>query len=101
MHRSGKLRSQQLEAYTMTHPQEVLVVRVQVNDGIDEIAIFKGFSSSLTRPTEFDPDVPMLSDEDDILGIDRLQAPFNPQDPQYIEQNLSWLQMSSRLPSID
>ena len=56
----------------------------------DEIAIFKGYSSSLMRPTAFDPDVPILPEYANILAIDRLVGPLNPTKPEYIQQGLTW-----------
>lgn len=82
-----------LEQYTKTHPQEVLLVRVEIEGEADEILIFKGFSSSVMRPTAYDPDVPVLPETAKILGIDRLRSPYIPDDPQYIQQNISWAAM--------
>ncbi len=90
-------RSKQLEQYTLQHPQEVLLVTVETGGEVDEIMIFKGFSSSLTKATDFDPDVPILSEEATILCIDRLKSPYNPNDPQYLEKGLSWQQMQAML----
>lgn len=42
-----------LEQYTIKRPQEVLLVTVEIAGEEDQIAIFKGFSSSLMRPTAF------------------------------------------------
>ena len=86
---------QQLEQYTIKHPQEVLLITVSIEEEMDQLMIFKGFSSSLMRPTEFDPDVPMLSDEAKIISIDRIQSPYNPNNPNYIEKGLSWEQMKN------
>lgn len=83
-------RIQQLEQYTIKHPQEVLLLTVNIEEEMDQLMIFKGFSSSLMRPTEFNPDVPMLSDEAEIISIDRLQSPYNPNEPNYIEKGLTW-----------
>ncbi|NCR90334.1 MAG: hypothetical protein GPJ05_14385 [Microcystis aeruginosa G13-10] len=41
----------QLEQYTLKNPQEVLLVTIAVDGEEEEISIFKGFSSSLTRST--------------------------------------------------
>ena len=49
-----------LEQYTLQRPQEVLIVKAEIAGEEDEIAIFRGFSSSLMRPTAFDVDVPIL-----------------------------------------
>lgn len=89
-----------LEQYTLQRPQEVLIVKANIAGEEDEIAIFRGFSSSLMRPTAFDVDVPVLPQDAKILSIDRLQGPYNPANPQYLEQGLSWedfLQVLSQL----
>ncbi|AFY47366.1 hypothetical protein Nos7524_1490 [Nostoc sp. PCC 7524] len=79
-----------LEQYTNKRPQEVLLVTVEIADEQDKVAIFKGFSSSLMRPTAFDPEVPVIPDEATILGIDRIASPYNPENPRYIERQISW-----------
>lgn len=87
----------QLENYTLQHPQEVLVVHAQIGQEIDEIIIFKGFSSSLVRPTDFDPEVPVLPVDADITYIDRLKGPYQPQAPHYIEKKITLEEFISRL----
>lgn len=79
-----------LEQYTIRFPQEVLIVNVEVEGEADQIAIFKGFSSSLMRPTAFDPDVPILPESATIITIERVQSPYNPENPQYIQSGLTW-----------
>lgn len=79
-----------LEKYSAIAPQEVLLVTVEIDGVTDRIAIFKGFSSSLTSPTAFDPDVPVIPDTAKIVEIDRVASPYNPQSPQYIQQKLTW-----------
>lgn len=79
-----------LEQYTRVRSQEVLLVNIEIAGELDQIAIFKGFSSSLMRPTAFDPDVPVLSDQAKIITIDRVASPYNPQSPRYIQQGLTW-----------
>ncbi len=86
MHNQGQI----LENYSQQHPQEVLVVKLKIDDDLDEVMIFKGFSSSLMRSTAFDPDVPVISDRAEILTVDRLVAPYKPQSPQYIQQAIAW-----------
>ena len=86
-----------LEAYTLKHPQEVLLIKAEIAGAPDEILIFRGFSSSLMNPTAFDPDVPVLSADAVILKIDRLRGPYQPDNPQYIEQGLSLDEFLSRL----
>lgn len=82
--------AKRLEQYTSKRPREVLVVTAEIAGEPDQIAIFKGFSSSLMRPTAFDPEVPVLPDEAKILTIDRVASPYNPQSPRYIQQGLTW-----------
>ena len=81
--------NKRLEQYTIKRPQEVLLVTVEIGDERDEVAIFRGFSSSLMRPTAFDPDIPVIPEEAKLIRIDRLKSPYNPELPQYIEQGLS------------
>ncbi len=90
-------QGQQLEAYSSNHPQEVLLVKLKIGDELDEVMIFKGFSSSLMRSTAFDPDVPVIGDRAEILTIDRLAAPYQPNQPHYIQQGLTWEQFNSYL----
>ena len=86
-----------LEEYTQMNPQEVLTVRAKEENHEVEIMIFKGFSSCLTGKTEFDPDLPILSASAEIISIDRLQSPYSPQNPQYIQQNLTWQEFQAKI----
>jgi hypothetical protein len=85
--------SDRLEKYTIKRSQEVLLVTVELDGECDHIAILKGFSSSLMRPTAFDPEVPVLPEGATILEIDRLISPYNPDNPEYIQQGLTWEMM--------
>jgi hypothetical protein len=89
-----------LEQYTAKRPQEVLLITVEIADEQDKIAVFKGFSSSLMRPTAFDPDVPVLLDEAKIISIDRIASPYNPEAPRYIQQGISWEAMQALLAEV-
>ncbi|MEH2307330.1 DUF7734 family protein [Nostoc sp.] len=89
-----------LEQYTAKRPKEVLIVIVEIADEEDTIAIFKGFSSSLMRPTAFDADVPVLPDGANILNIDRVASPYNPEAPRYIQQGISWEAMETLLSEV-
>ncbi|MFB6275453.1 MAG: hypothetical protein ABEI32_04805 [Halothece sp.] len=90
-------KEKRLEQYTLKHPQEVLLLEVETEGERDRILIFKGFSSSLTGATAYDPDVPVLSEAATIVSIDRAQSPYSPDNPQYIEQGISWETMEQRL----
>jgi hypothetical protein len=87
----------QLEQYTIKHPQEVLLVTISVEGEEEEIAIFKGFSSSLTRATAYDPDIPLIPENAVIIRLDRLVSPYNPLNPRYIQQNITLEEMQSLL----
>jgi hypothetical protein len=86
-----------LEQYTIKRPQEVLLVTAEIAGEPDQVAIFKGFSSSLMRSTASDPDVPVLPEDAKIVAIDRLKSPFNPAMPQYIQPGLTWEEMQPLL----
>ncbi|MEO0532633.1 MAG: hypothetical protein AAF215_02040 [Cyanobacteria bacterium P01_A01_bin.123] len=88
---------QQLEQYSLRYPQEVLLVKAEIDGEADEIIIFRGFSSSLMRPTAADPDVAVLPIGATIQSIDRLQGPYTPNNPQYLEQGLDWATFQARL----
>ncbi len=83
-------QGQQLETYSSNHPQEVLLVKLKIDDELDEVMIFKGFSSSLMRSTAFDPDVSVISDRAEILTVTRLAAPYKPNQPNYLQQGITW-----------
>jgi len=82
--------AQRLEQYTAKHPREVLLVMAEIEGQMDQIAIFKGYSSSLMQPTAFDLDKPVLPDSAKIITIDRLEGPYNPHQPHYLQQGLTW-----------
>ena len=85
--------AKRLEQYTVKKYQEVLIVTIEIDNEPDKIAVFKGFSSSLMRPTAYDPDVPVLPNTATIITIDRIASPYNPDSPRYLQQNISWEDM--------
>ncbi|MGF1515586.1 MAG: hypothetical protein ACFB5Z_18065 [Elainellaceae cyanobacterium] len=89
-----------LEQYTLKRPQEVLLVNAKVDGEDDAIVVFRGFSSSLMRPTAFDPDVPILPPTADILAIDRLEGPYDPSNPKLIEGGLTREQIEPLLAQV-
>ena len=89
-----------LEQYTVKKSQEVLIVTVEIDDETDQIAVFKGFSSSLMRSTAYDPDVPVLPDTAKIITIDRIASPYNPDAPRYLQQDISWQDMQVLLSEV-
>ncbi|OKH13168.1 hypothetical protein NIES208_15430 [[Limnothrix rosea] IAM M-220] len=90
--------AQELENYSRNHPEEVLLVTT-INDAEveDQVMIFKGFSSSLMQPTDFNPDNPIFAADAKFVSLDRLQSPYNPSEPTYLEQNMSWAAMQQLL----
>ncbi len=89
--------AQRLEQYTNQRKQEVLIVTVEISGEADTVLIYNGFSSSLMRSTSYDPDIPVIPPEASIVAIDRLTSPYNPAQPNYIQQGLTWEQMESLL----
>lgn len=89
--------AKRLEVYTIKRPQEVLLVMIENEGQTDEIAIFKGFSSSLMQPTNPDPDIPVISEQAVITRIDRLKSPYNPNQPNYLQQGLTFEEMERLL----
>ncbi len=89
-----------LERYTEKRRQEVLLVTAGIGDETEQIMIFRGFSSSLTKPTAFDPDIPILPETAVILTVDRLAAPYHPEAPQYIQKDLTGAAIVSLLQSV-
>lgn len=89
-----------LERYTEKRRQEVLLVTASLDGELDQVAIFRGFSSSLVKPTAFDPDVPVLPASAKIVTIDRLEGPYNPENPRYLQQGLTWEQIEPLLAEV-
>jgi hypothetical protein len=73
----------ELEAISRQHPDRVLRLRGELpgESGVMEpfeLLIFRGFSSSLSHPTGFDPDQPALPPEALIAAAELLRGPYNP-----------------------
>lgn len=86
-----------LEKYTLKKPQEVLLVSIATEEEEHQIAIFRGFSSSLTGPTSADPDEPIIPKNAKIVSIDRVVSPYNPENPKYIQQDITQAQIEEML----
>lgn len=87
--------AKQLETYTLKRPNEVLLVHTLEADTEDQVLIFKGFSSSLMKPTDFNPDNSIFAPNAEFVAIDRLQSPYLPNNPQYIQRDLTWEMMAA------
>lgn len=97
----SKSIAQSLEEYTRQRPEEVLIVTLEIEGEMDEVMIFKGFSSSLMRSTNFDPDIPIISTTAKIIKIDRACSPYNPDAPNYLQQGLTQAEMESLLSAMN
>ena len=69
---------QALEERTRVQPQRVVRLRGQVGDEPFELLIFRGFSSSTTHPTAFDPDASVLPEGTSLTQAELLQGPLSP-----------------------
>ncbi|MCP9800455.1 hypothetical protein [Synechococcus sp. RedBA-s] len=80
----------QLEAISRGRPDRVLRLRGTLpslvgpgdKEAIEEefeLLIFRGFSSSVTHPTAFDPDQPALPEGASLESAELLQGPMNPE----------------------
>jgi hypothetical protein len=67
-----------LEACSRSRPDRVLRLRGRLDAEPYELLIFRGFSSSTTHPTGFDPDRPVLPDGVRIETAELLAGPLNP-----------------------
>jgi hypothetical protein len=79
--------AKQLETYTLKRPTEVLLIHTLDGEEEDQILIFK----------DFNPDNPVFSPNAELISIDRIQSPYLPNNPNYIEQNLPWSAMAQHL----
>jgi hypothetical protein len=80
--------SEALETYTRKRPTEILLARVRIDGSDEEVLVFRGASSYLTRATPTDPGRPIIPDGAELLGVDRQQAPYNPITPTVLDANL-------------
>mmetsp|Transcript_68480 Transcript_68480/g.216742 ORF Transcript_68480/g.216742 Transcript_68480/m.216742 type:complete len:98 (+) Transcript_68480:788-1081(+) len=78
-------------------PGEVMYVYAEVDGEEDEILVFRGFSSSMMRPTASDLDVPVLPEEGVVAKVDLCVGPFNPANIEYIQQGMTWEEVEELL----
>lgn len=67
-----------LEAISRERPDRVLRLRGRFGQDPFELLIFRGFSSSTTHPTAFDPDQPLLAEGAQVDTAELLRAPLDP-----------------------
>ena len=68
----------QLEAISSQRPDRVLRLAGLLAGDPLELLIFRGFSSSTTHPTAFDPDQPVLPEGASLELAELLQGPLDP-----------------------
>ena len=69
---------QDLEERTRLSPDRVVRLHGFVLDEPFELLIFRGFSSSTTHPTAFDPDASVLPEDARLEWAELLQGPLDP-----------------------
>ena len=69
---------QELEERTRLNPDRVVRLHGFVLDEPFELLIFRGFSSSTTHPTAFDPDASVLPEDTRLEWAELLQGPLDP-----------------------
>ncbi|CAI8159977.1 MAG: Uncharacterised protein [Synechococcus sp. CC9902] len=69
---------QQLEERSRLAPDRVVRLTGMVAGESFELLIFRGFSSSTTHPTAFDPDASVLPDGTRLDSAELLEGPLNP-----------------------
>ena len=69
---------QALEERTRQHPDRVVRLQGVIEDQLFELLIFRGFSSSTTHPTAFDPDASVLPEGTSLTQAELLQGPLSP-----------------------
>ena len=69
---------QELEERTRLSPDRVVRLHGFVLDEPFELLIFRGFSSSTTHPTAFDPDASVLPEDARLEWAELLQGPLDP-----------------------
>ena len=69
---------QQLEERSRLAPDRVVRLKGTVFNEPFELLIFRGFSSSTTHPTAFDPDASVLPEGTSLDQAELLQGPLSP-----------------------
>lgn len=93
--------SEALETYTRKRPTEVLLVRIRVDDSDEEVLVFRGASSYLTRATPTDPGQPVIPESAELLGVDRQRAPYDPITPVILDANLQMEDLRKLLTEVE
>ncbi|MFS8811327.1 hypothetical protein NW820_01435 [Synechococcus sp. R55.7] len=86
-----------LERYSQNHPQEVLRVEVESEGESDLVLIYRGYSSSLRRPTPPDPEAAVIPPQARFLQLERLAAPYHPDRSRVLAVYRNWGELTAWL----
>ncbi|CAN6281670.1 unnamed protein product [Urochloa humidicola] len=86
-----------MERYTEDARDQALLVKARVDDEVELVLVFKGFSSSLSGGTAADPSRSILPERAIIQSVDVVKGPFDPNNIEYLEKGLQWDDFKSRL----
>ncbi|KAM0850850.1 hypothetical protein ACQ4PT_052809 [Festuca glaucescens] len=86
-----------LEAYSEGARGQALLVNATVDGETEVVLVFKGFSSSVSGRTAPDPAMSVLPERAIIQSVDVVEGPFDPNNIEYIEKDVSWEDFKSRL----
>lgn len=86
-----------LERYSQEHPQEVLRVQLEGEEGSDLVLIYRGFSSSLMRSTPHNPDEAVISPTARFVQLERLTAPYHPNQSKTLATYRQWSDLQAWL----
>uniref|UniRef100_A0A0D3FN79 DUF7734 domain-containing protein n=2 Tax=Oryza TaxID=4527 RepID=A0A0D3FN79_9ORYZ len=87
-----------LERYSEGARDQALLVKARVDDEVEVVLVFKGFSSRLSGRTAADPAMSVLPERAIIQTVDVVRGPFDPTNIEYLEKDLQWDDFKSRLP---
>ncbi|CAL4918690.1 unnamed protein product [Urochloa decumbens] len=86
-----------MERYTEDARDQALLVKARVDDEVELVLVFKGFSSSLSGGTAADPSRSILPERAIIQSVDVVKGPFDPTNIEYLEKGVEWDDFKSRL----
>ncbi|KAG2546420.1 uncharacterized protein LOC120649993 [Panicum virgatum] len=86
-----------MERYTEDARDQALLVKARVDDEVEVVLTFKGFSSSLSGGTAADPARSILPERAIIQSVDVVKGPFDPNNIEYLEKGVEWDDFKSRL----
>ncbi|KAJ1293912.1 hypothetical protein BS78_01G105700 [Paspalum vaginatum] len=86
-----------MERYTEDARDQALLVKARVDDEVEVVLVFKGFSSSLSGGTAADPARSVLPERAIIQSVDVVKGPFDPNNIEYLEKGVEWDDFKSRL----